>query len=326
LNTHIAFTQGQARSNAVYIGTVYEYSYEPLIGRLIGCYYGHSNNNELRRNGASGGVVTSIVKANLNILPYSTALLLNKNVYNSYMANDVLPQGSEYHVKKFAIPTSEFIKIRHMDKVMVVCLPCQVKYFRNLCPEATIIGLFCSHRVEIGGVERISNSITAYRKKLGGQTGMAYAHRFIPTNIYWGRYLNYCYIPDDCLLCRDLTAEQADISIGDAHKHKEFYKGKNTIITRTKKGEIALNNAIEAGILNVTKTNPASIINTQPYIKIKKGKYNLKTKCYVIARGLGCMLSRNDKLFNPIFRLWVKAIKMKETNAKLYSPTKNNTN
>jgi coenzyme F420-reducing hydrogenase beta subunit len=234
----------KARQHFNYIDKAFKESYEPYLGEIRNVYYGNAFDSHIREKAASGGAVTSLIKAYLDKHCESGAFLHNGTNYSVYKKGDILPQGSIYHARNNDIPMS------YPDKLVVVCLPCQVSYFREIMPDAVIIGLFCSHRVDLKGVLAITRKYdVVYRYKYNGNTGLKFGDYFIPSKSYWGRYLNYVHIPQECLKCRDATAEKADISVGDAHKHEEFYKGKNVIITRTTEGEALLINAVESGIL-----------------------------------------------------------------------------
>ena len=337
--TNTEISRQQAQYNITWLKTATADSLAKYLGaRLINAYCGHATDANLRHYGASGGVVTAMIQAYLYTWHNTVAVTLGEDqIPRVYKFNEVdwIGQGSHYTTRLQPLPDSEKCKVPSGSPV-IVSLPCQVKYWRKLYPEAIIIGLFCSHAVEEEGIDRLarySNIVPGdhgiiYREKAHGTTGLyitglkvvqrgfAVAGNFIPIKEYWGKYLNFCYIPKSCLACTDLTAEMADISVGDAHGHKEFYKGKNVIITRSVRGERLLNTAREFGAVDLAIINPTIIINTQPYIAVKKHKYNMKTRIYVSLRAIGCYMSTHKGLigylvYDPIMRLWAKQIAKK---------------
>jgi hypothetical protein len=70
-----------------------------------------------------------------------------------------------------------------------------------------------------------------------------------------------------------------------------------------------LNNAVELGLLEVEETNPASIINSHIYIRIKKGSKELKIVIYKALRMIGYYITVWD--IKPILKLWAWYIKRK---------------
>ncbi len=304
MKSDIDIVKGKAEYSIKYIKQACKDSYEPFIGQIQRCYYGNAIDYKTRLNGASGGTVTALVKSYLYTSFNARALLIDGEQYQTYGNMFKLPQGSIYHLRSYEIEKP------YPNKSVIVCLPCQVGYFREIMPDAIIIGLFCSHRTLLQGIRAITgNNEVQYRFKYKGNTGLKYSNRFIPLKTYWSKYLNYVYIPKSCLRCTDATSELADISIGDAHGHKEFYQGKNVIITRTDSGEMLLNNAVELGLLEVEETNPASIINSHIYIRIKKGSKELKIVIYKALRMIGYYITVWD--IKPILKLWAWYIKRK---------------
>lgn len=302
MQSDIDIIKGKARKSIQYIQDACKSNYQHYLGILQTCYYGNARDNIIRENGASGGCVTAIVKTYLQTQFNAQALLVNNNEYQIFGNMFKLPQGSIYDLR------TNIIKRPIPSKAIIVCLPCQVKFFRSITSEATIIGLFCSHRIITKGIKEIvGNNEFIYRYKYNNNTGLKYGNKFIPLKTYWSKYLNYVYIPKDCLKCKDATAELADISIGDAHGHKEFGIGKNIIIVRTDSGKILFNNAVESGSIEIEETNPTSIINSHIYIRIKKDSKELKIIIYKILRKVGFYITYWK--IKPVLKIWTWYIK-----------------
>ena len=73
------------------------------------------------------------------------------------------------------------------------------------------------------------------------------------------------YRPFRCYLCPDLTAESADISVGDPWYRKidEREPGRSLILIRTEKGRKIFKDALEAGYVKATPADPNIIYQSQ---------------------------------------------------------------
>ena len=87
----------------------------------------------------------------------------------------------------------------------------------------------------------------------------------IPYPEYW-RSTFSCFFPQRCTICHDGFNELADISCGDSWLTKiikKDNKGTSLIITRTKRGEYFLANAIEKKIIKVLPMDYSEVIKSQ---------------------------------------------------------------
>jgi len=284
------------------------------VGTALNFYYGHAVDKDTRQNGASGGVVKALLSAGLYSGLFKTIASVNDDgLLQTFDDVNKIRQGSIYHLYKAETTTRGVYPIS--SKLCVVSLPCQVNKYRALFPDSTIIGLFCSHAIEIAGLKLILDSLKLsgdikYRYKHGNKTGLLIDNKvFIPSSEYWSKFFNFCFIPVQCLRCNNQTNEGADISVGDAHGHAEFGKGKNVIITRTPKGAMLLQSAVELGLVNVEETALSGVMKAQKgYIEIKKGmSITPKLRLYLMLRSIGCYLS-NHKIYRPLLSLWFKYI------------------
>jgi len=318
---NISYEISKAKENLILIEEIIQKISTKQIGQTQKYYYGHSAFPEIRHAGASGGIVKSLLTAGLDTNCFEEVLTTEGEIAKTTSNVKEIPQGSTYHNNKVTI-TEE---CHH--NIGIVCLPCQVKKYRKLfldntaigTPDKVVIGLFCSHAIELEGIEffikhfGLKNPNIQYRYKHNGQTGLLIDNKvFFPQSSYWSKFFNFAFIPKQCLRCNDLTSEEADISVGDAHGHPEFWKGENIIVTRTPIGAKLLQNAVELNLIKVEETNLQSVINTQKsYLKIKKGKLTIKLKGYMILRNIGCYMSKH-KAFYPLLHLWIKVAIKKE--------------
>jgi coenzyme F420-reducing hydrogenase beta subunit len=237
----------------------------------------------------------------------TTALLeeaVRSGMVDSYMAG---PPGSHY--------TFQFRAVGHMAKYTkpgvryaTVALPCQVEAMREILPQLPriqlplVLGLFCSHRVEEEGVRMLlrakgldPDENVLFRFKSQGRTGMLAGDLFIPLTEYWGKFLNYAFIPKACLKCKDLCNEQADVSLGDAHHIRPHA---NLVIVRTEAGERLVDSAIKSGAVRLEWIPPSEVVRSQQYLRVKKAP-DMRARGYKKLRGLGNRLSHS-----PMRGLW----------------------
>jgi coenzyme F420 hydrogenase subunit beta len=150
---------------------------------------------------------------------------------------------------------------QEQGKIAVVALPCQAHGIRlaqalNLAITRNIVlvvGIFCGFNVRYAGTAYLLRKlgIRAAEVKLlehrggpwpGGFRAVTYDGReaFIPK--HQATYVHLMYSPEGCRYCPDLTAEYADVSVGDYWAGNQA--GYSMIIGRTPAGQTALATAI----------------------------------------------------------------------------------
>ena len=288
-----------------------------LLGEYRRCAVGHASNAKTRLKGASGGVATSLVKCALSAGTADSAVLMDQTTMPprpvSVTETSQLERctGSAYCIPEDALKTMTELASR--PDCVVVGLPCQVAALRSRFPDNTYVGLFCSHRVKENGIRfllrhyQLAEEAVQFRAKADGNTGLLHPQGFfIPLKMYWNRFLNYCFIPRGCTRCHDLTAEDADISIGDAWGLSGTSElGLNAIVCRTHRGEELLNAALERGEIEIRDVSPADIVRTQRnYLLLKKGRLNFKLRVYSLLRAVGMGASQH-RLLHPILHFWL---------------------
>lgn len=106
------------------------------------------------------------------------------------------------------------------------------------------------------------------------------------SGVYYDKFLNFFFIPKDCMQYIDMVAEAADISIGKVAFLDESF-GYSLFIIRTDEDEKFFRKAIDENIVASTDIDPWKIIKSQPYYCIKKGK----------------VIKAADKFFIPIHKI-----------------------
>lgn len=280
-----------------------------LLGAYKDCRIGATRDEELRKLAASGGVATSLLLETLNTgTPVSLSADLHPRPLNTRL--EILSSAGSHYCTNSNL--SEMLNVIFgLSEATIVGLPCQVKELKRLYPQHLYVGLFCSHRAEFDGVAKLlnycrsPNGHVVYRAKVNNDTGLLVGNIFIPLKHYWNRFLNLCYIPKQCLKCKDLTAEYADISLGDAWGFPDVNEGLNVIIVRSEKGKRLLQSAERNKLVETLPISPQSVISSQEsFLKLKKGQTTPKLELFKVARNLGNFIAHH-KTLHPILTLWM---------------------
>lgn len=239
------------------------YRKDLAIGSNLSIMKARAKDSKIRSAAQYGGVVSALMAYALETGEIDAAVLARSS--NRITAEPTIAKnkkevlgcaGSKYMVCPTVEEVLEAIK-QGVGKIGVVGTPCQVTAVRkmqasNLEIEADkvnlIIGLFCTWAVSPDAYNYIKDLIgSANVVKLDVppppanifviQTG----EERIEVPLDEVRK----FILPSCNICFDMTNEFADISVGTVEGEEDW----NTVITRTKKGEKLLQNAIDAGII-----------------------------------------------------------------------------
>ncbi|MFO8058061.1 MAG: Coenzyme F420 hydrogenase/dehydrogenase, beta subunit C-terminal domain [bacterium] len=222
-----------------------------------------SSEEKNRESGQYGGTVSSVLIHGLSSGLLDGAVLAGDSGRYSLLPEPVLARSAEDVLactgsKYTACPSLKILgqALNQCEKLAVVGRPCQVTALRKrmVCePEikdriALVIGLFCmwslnykqlvAHLAEKMDLEKAQRMDIPY-------------NRFVVFTKEGAADLEYEPIKElhnrTCDICFDFTSELADLSVGSTEWKEDW----NTLITRTEKGEQAVNSAQEAGMLNL---------------------------------------------------------------------------
>lgn len=161
------------------------------------------------------------------------------------------------------------------DRLAIVALPCQIHALRSLerCGHpamravSLIIGLYCGNQLYFGatrsflkrhGVRDLAE-VAEIRYRDGAWPGnirciLKDGHSVAAPKFQFNHLISF-YVMERCLLCTDLAAEGADISVADAwDASTEVHGGSSLVITRTGRGESAVSDLAARGVLDVEET------------------------------------------------------------------------
>ena len=287
---------------------------DALLGNWTNLYVGHSTDEKIRWDAASGGLATTLLIFALKEGIIDGALVTRMKEANPlepevFLAKTVEEVLSASKSKYCPVPLSTGIRdlVARDGKFAIVGLPCHIHGIRNAeminkkLKEriAFHIGLFCGHTVNFLGTEFLlqkmgirSNDVMRidYRGE-GWPGGMTVqlkdgTKRSLPLSTYWGHFFGYNFFtPIRCILCGDTLNELADISLGDAWLPELMCDnvGESMIITRTKIGEGLLRDALSKGRVEVMGVRRRDIIRSHGAVLFFK-KTELRTRVNLLRK------------------------------------------
>jgi len=272
--------------------------FNPLIGSYSNIFVAHANDPAIRKNAASGGVVTAFLVYLLKNKLIDGAIITRMKPYSTkaevFIAKDVGDvihnAGSKYQI----IPVGSILRqTKDYKKLAIVGVPCVIHGIRKAQELGLAknirycIGLFCGINMEKCSTELMVKKLHLKKRDIknieyrGGKWPGGFlvklknnSKKFISKEDY--SLLNVLYAPERCLYCIDHANELADISVGDAW-YAPDNKGWSSVVFRTKKSK----NLLKANI-KFKKIPLKKIIESQRYFlffkksafdRIKRLKY-----------------------------------------------------
>ena len=236
-------------------------------GPCLGSYTAYSNYPEIRKNSASGGLITTLITELINNNDFDAAFVLDFDKFDGKLARlkatDNINEIFKAAKSKY-IPASVYNVIKTLEKgdnkrYIIVGTSCQIygikKFTKNFDmpdDDHLFLGLFCEKTLCFNIIRYFED---AYRKpkerliKFEFRTKEKYGW---PGNskIYFdsGRdiiidrsvriRLKTFFQLNRCLFCYDKLNKSADISFGDCYIAGEGdFNGKSSVIVRTEKGK-----------------------------------------------------------------------------------------
>ena len=254
-------------------------SFNDLLGTYKNIYLGHALDPDVRGSGSSGGAITALLLHAKSHDKVDGALVLSEEDERPYQFRSRIVE-TEADIRKAAqskyiIPGQMGVGdiTNYRKRLAYVGLPCQIhgiKKLEGIRPRWTqqfeyTIGLYCGDTLYFSATAELFkrfgitdySQIESVRYREGAwpgnfevtlKDGRSYA-----ISKYTFNYLSFLFDVDRCHVCTDITAEFADISVGDGWKYegKSPDGGWSIIVTRNGKGEELVQSAVEAGDLRV---------------------------------------------------------------------------
>lgn len=269
-------------------------------GAFLELWEGCASDPEIRLKGSSGGLCTALSLFCLDAGMAGGVLHIgsdperpweNKTYRSTTKAGLISRAGSRY-APASPCDSLKLVEIAP-DASVFIGKPCDVsglKMAQKVMPglenkTALAVGFFCAGTpstkgtidlLKVHGIDYHSLSNLQYRGQ--GWPGMATAtlkgnnHKAMEISYMdsWGFVQKYR--PFRCYLCPDLTAEQADISVGDPWYRdiEDNEPGRSLILIRTEKGRDIFRQAISKGYVTAEKADPEIIYRSQKNLLSKR--------------------------------------------------------
>jgi len=216
-----------------------------ILGSYLKCFLGYATDSGVRYNASSGGVVTGLLIYALEQGIIDGALVTRMNRDRPWEPEPFIAKTREEIIeastsKYCPVPANIMIKellgAQDDEKFAVVGLPCHIQgirkaeqVYKKLRARVVLhIGLFCSHTDTFWQTDYLLKSMDVSKDDLrsiryrgdgwpgtmsvqlrsGKDLSVPY-HKAIFPHVVWFNAMNRC------LYCCDLTAELADVSVGD---------------------------------------------------------------------------------------------------------------
>jgi coenzyme F420 hydrogenase subunit beta len=273
-----------------------------LFGNYSNCYIGHANDNVIRFNATSGGLVTALLVFALEQKMINGALVTRMNPDKPLQPQPFIARTREEIIaasksKYCPVPANtalkEILKSKEGEKFAVVGLPCHIEGIRkaeaiNKKLKDKIIlhlGLFCAHTDGFRQTEFVLNKysikkdqVTSFQYRGHGWPGsvviqLANGKEYlIPFQKYINWHMLWLYSPHGCQWCMDGCAEFADASFGDAWlpEYRQDNLGKSVIITRNNIANDLIEKATQTGKIQLTNIKAEKIAESQKSLLYSK--------------------------------------------------------
>lgn len=267
-------------------------SVNKLIGPFIKCYVGHSTDENIRYESSSGGLATELAAFALESKMVDGVLVTKMNseaplepiVFVAHRREELIEASKS---KYCPVPLNASLQemVRCHEKLAIIGLPCHIhglEKAKSVVGElrsriVLSIGLFCSHTITFNGTEFLLEKFGIRKDEVTNLSyrGKGWPPRMtielkgggkveVPSIAYWGPFFSNFFIPMRCTTCPDFANELADISVGDAWLPKFLSRnqGESIVVTRSRKGQNLLLEAIARNRVNVESISYNDVIES----------------------------------------------------------------
>ena len=278
----------------------------PMWGPVIAVYEGYASDDDIRRRGSSGGVLTALSKYCMDSDGYDGVIQQRSGKLDPVRNETVISTsgelienaGSRYAV---SAPFTALKDIDRQSKYVFIGKPCDSAAMRmkmedklgSVQPVAMNLSFFCAGTPSTGGNrDYIKHKLSHFNQseynieklKFRGD-GWPGEWNVIATDSS-GRSLeatatyeeSWGYLQASrqwrCYICPDHSGEYADISAGDAwyKKSESDNPGVSLIVVRTSRGKDLLDRAIADGVIRIVKEDSSLIDRCQPPLVASRGE------------------------------------------------------
>lgn len=273
-------------------------SQSDLIGKYVAIYKGYANNINIRKKAFSGGITTTILEyLVINKIVDKVVCLYQKKSYPFKITPIITDNvsiirkcaGSKYE----SYPILSIInKLDKKLKYAITALPCHIKAIKKTkINNLFIIGLTCSGNYSQDSVKFFTKkkhinfeSINYLNHREGKWPGKLVIKtknsnfKFNHNRSQWTSFRSSFFHQPACLLCNDLLAEQADLSLADPWGIDKYYQdyGSSIIICRNNNSKKIIQNMVNKNMITIENLDSRKVIKAQKngLILKKIGIYN----------------------------------------------------
>jgi coenzyme F420 hydrogenase subunit beta len=255
-----------------------------LTGPSIRVRTGHARDEAIRRNGASGGVLSQVLIYLLERRHIDAAIVVRQGVPTPEQARAVLAttvQEILEAAQSVYVPVSTLDILADLEqgkRYAITCLPDQSAALRKMQlagdPRAQqicyVVGPYTGTAMYPAAIRSFLRScgvsaadgITSLKWRAGEWPGYleikTESGRVIRSNKFYYNYLIPFYITRNSLQNMDFANEFCDLSVGDAWspRFEKARGGHSVITTRTPAMENIIQDMVEAGLLQVEEVDP----------------------------------------------------------------------
>ena len=238
-----------------------------LDGQCLESYTAYSNNLKIRKNSASGGLITNLITELMKNKDFDSVFVLNFDKFDgkparlkeTHKIDEILKAAKSKYIPASVYNVIKTLEIGDNRKHIIIGTPCQIHGIKKHITKFNIpkenflfIGLFCEKTLNLNIIQYFEDTYKKSNEKLikfefrtkekHGWPGNSKIYFDSGRNIIIDRsvriQLKKFFQLNRCLFCYDKLNKSADISFGDCYIAGESdFNGKSSVIVRTEKGK-----------------------------------------------------------------------------------------
>lgn len=281
-----------------------------LLGVSKAFLKGFAKDPDIRRSSASGGLTTALLLHALNQKQVDGAIVAAMDPEKPWRTKPILARTGKELIEaarsKYTLCPNNIVlrDLQRMDRIAIVGLPCHIHGIRKLQSHKPLprlagqivftIGLLCGSNRHHDATEHLIQEYSEasleeverfeYRGGINAQEIKIFTRDKKETTVptaEW-RVISQSMTKDRCRMCCDYSAEIADLSLGDICDPRSSTKripNWNCLIVRTGKGQRLIEEASQAGIIDISPLEERSFYGNVGFeMKKHAAVYHLKQR------------------------------------------------